>query len=201
MNCLPDMRKWILFFLFAFGIHMLATAQAANDFFTESISTNKTGMYVLGGWAIANIAAGSYGWASLSGSQKHFWQMNAAWNLVNLGIAGYAFYSFGQTDLSVASEAELWDSHNKTKRLYLINAGLDVLYMGAGAYLIHLSSKRTEKHALYKGFGQGIILQGGFLFVFDLTMYLIQQRVERIHHILPDQFALLPDGFTLVWRF
>jgi len=36
---------------------------------------------------------------------------------------------------------ELMERHMKIERLYLINAGLDILYIGTGAYLSHLIEK------------------------------------------------------------
>ncbi len=195
------MKPSILFvFSFLLVAHGLQ-AQQHPDFFTQSMQLNKTGMYVLGGWALLNMSSGAYGWATQTGHQKYFWQMNTAWNLVNAGIAGYAFYSFSQMDVSAMTDGELWQSHQQIKRLYLINAGLDVLYMGTGAWLIHLAKKNEKRHDLYKGYGQSIILQGAFLFVFDLMMYGLQHRLEKLHTILPEQFGLAPQGLMMVWRF
>lgn len=192
------------FFILA-GFLLLAAqgvqAQQNPDFFTQSMQLNQTGMYVLGSWALLNLGSGAYGWATQSGHQKYFWQMNTAWNLVNAGIAGYALYSFSQLDLAAMSGTELWQSHQQIKRLYLINAGLDILYMGSGAWLIHMSGKNEKRHDLYKCYGQSIILQGAFLFVFDLAMYGLQHRLEKVHAIMPDQFTLLPGGLSLVWHF
>lgn len=187
------------------GILLLAAqgvqAQQNPDFFAQSMQLNRTGMYVLGSWALLNLSSGAYGWATQTGHQKYFWQMNTAWNVVNAGIAGYALYSFSQMDLTSMADAEMWQSHRQIKRLYLINAGIDLLYIGTGAWLIHLAGKNEKRHDIYKGYGQSIILQGGFLLVFDLAMYGLQARMEKVHAILPDQFALLPGGFALVWHF
>lgn len=48
-------------------------------------------------------------------------------------------------------------------RLLLINAILDVLYVTGGVWLI-----ATQSGALVQGIGWGIVVQGSFLFVFDL---------------------------------
>jgi hypothetical protein len=143
-------------------------------FYRESQQINNTGMYVLGSWAVLNITAGAVGWANGSGSNKYFHQMNLFWNTVNLSIAGFALINNYHTDYMAMGPQELLDRHLKIERLYLINAGLDILYMGAGAYLYYLSRSREKNKDLLKGYGQSIILQGGFLFVFDAVMYLIQ---------------------------
>ena len=152
-------------------------AEAQNNypsFYEKSMSINNTGMFVLGSWAIANIAIGAYGWANKSGQSKYFHQMNLFWNTVNLSIAGFALYSNFSGDISSMTASEMMSEHSKVERLYLINAGLDVLYVGTGFLLKHLAENNSKRHDLLKGYGNSVILQGSFLFVFDLIMYGIQ---------------------------
>jgi hypothetical protein len=131
-------------------------------------------MYVLGSWALVNIATGSIGWADGSGANRYFHQMNLFWNVVNISIAGFALINNYRTDFLAMGADELLDRHLKIERLYLINAGLDILYIGTGALLSHLSKYREKNSALLKGYGNSIMLQGGFLFIFDTVMYFIQ---------------------------
>ncbi len=63
---------------------------------------NNIGMGILGGWALANITIGAYGWSQQSGQESYFHQMNLFWNTVNLGIAGFALYSNLTSDYSTA---------------------------------------------------------------------------------------------------
>jgi len=150
------------------------SAQTGGESFSEaSLAANNAGMYVLGGWALANMAAGAYGWVAFEGEKKYFSQMNLFWNVVNLSIAGFALYSNYSTDVSLMSEGELLARHLKTERLFLINSGLDVGYMGAGLLMMHLSSNSEKRGDLLKGYGNAVILQGGFLLVFDMVMYFI----------------------------
>jgi hypothetical protein len=53
---------------------------------------------------------------------------------------------------------------NNLQRLLWINAGLDVFYMLGGAWML---SRNPEKPA-QRGAGLGIIIQGAFLFIFDI---------------------------------
>lgn len=150
------------------------SAQTGGESFSEaSLAANNAGMYVLGGWALANMAASAYGWVAFEGEKKYFSQMNLFWNVVNLSIAGFALYSNYSTDVSLMSEGELLARHLKTERLFLINSGLDVGYMGAGLLMRHLSSNSEKRGDLLKGYGNAVILQGGFLLVFDMVMYFI----------------------------
>jgi hypothetical protein len=47
----------------------------------------------------------------------------------------------------------------------LVNAGLDVLYVAGGTAL---ALRRGQNDPYWRGVGQGIVLQGGFLLLFDL---------------------------------
>lgn len=163
---------------------------AAGDFYTTSTKINTTGMYVLGGWAVANIAGGAVGWANSTGSAKYFHQMNLFWNTVNLGIAGFALYNNLTDDISLLSSDEMLLKHTKTENLYLINAGLDVVYIGTGFLLKHLSVSNLNKQDLLKGYGNSIILQGGFLMIFDLIMWGIQ-RNHRLDFLNGAEFSFI----------
>ncbi len=50
----------------------------------------------------------------------------------------------------------------KLRRILLINFGLDFIYLTTGAFLMQKDDGK------YRGHGFGIIIQGGFLFFFDL---------------------------------
>ena len=162
----------------------------AGDFYTTSTKINTTGMYVLGGWAVANIAGGAVGWANSTGSAKYFYQMNLFWNTVNLGIAGFALYNNLTDDISLLSSNEMLLKHRKTENLYLINAGLDVVYIGTGFLLKHLSVSNLNKQDLLKGYGNSIILQGGFLMIFDLIMWGVQ-RNHRLDFLNGAEFSFI----------
>ena len=173
-----------------------------NDFYDKSAAINKTGMYVLGGWAIANIATGAIGWSNTGGSTMRFHQMNLFWNTVNLSIAGFALYNYLQTNAAGLSPDEILQTHRKTENLYLINAGLDVLYVGTGFYLKHLSTKKPRKEDLLLGYGNSIILQGAFLFVFDAVMWVIQRNyrlgfTENLQLSVAGDFNILQLGIFL----
>lgn len=132
------------------------------------ISMNSNGMLILGGWAVTNIAIGSIGMTQTSGNTKYFHQMNAAWNTVNLAIAGFGYYGLRDESPYIGLSETITEFHNFEKIL-LFNAGLDVGYMAIGAYLWERGI-RTDSERL-RGYGQSMILQGAFLFVFDGILY------------------------------
>ena len=166
-------KRVVMSVLLLMTVVTISAQNGGRSFAEASLAANNGGMYVLGGWALANMAAGAYGWAAFEGEKKYFSQMNLFWNVVNLSIAGFALYSNYSTDVSLMSEGELLAKHIKTERLFLINSGLDVGYMGAGLLMRHLSSNSEKRGDLLKGYGNAVILQGGFLLVFDMVMYFI----------------------------
>jgi len=180
------LRRTVLLALLLLAGHELWAQQSYNDFFSQSQHNINTGMVVLGSWAIINMATGVYGMTTQEGSSKYFYQMNLFWNTVNLGIAGFALYNNLNTDTGLLSDQQILDEHFKSEKLFLINAGLDVLYMAGGAFMVHKSKSSIKRPDLLKGYGKSVILQGGFLLVFDAVLYFIQHLhsnrfLENLH--------------------
>lgn len=157
-------------------------------------------MYILGGWAIANLAVGATGWARTSGSEMYFHQMNFFWNTINLGIAGFSFYSTAQMDPFSMTGQEILDNHLRIENLYLINGGLDIAYMGTGLLLRRLSMNNQKRADQLKGYGNAVLLQGGFLFLFDGVMWLVQ-RNHRLDFLQDLSLSALPGGAMLQMNF
>jgi hypothetical protein len=190
------MKKKLLVLLFLSVPLILFSQGDYHHFFSKSMSVNNAGMYVLGGWAVANLATGAAGWNRTTGSTMYFHQMNFFWNTINLGIAGFALYSAAQMEPMRMSYQELMNEHIRYENLYLINAGLDVLYVGTGFLLRHLSANSTRRADLLMGYGNSVILQGGFLFLFDGVMYLVQHG-RQVSFLKDMKLSLLSDGALL----
>lgn len=171
---------YIMTFLLLFMAIEVFSQISPENFAQKSLSTQNTGMLILGGWAAANLIVGGYGWSKTTGQEKYFHQMNFMWNLVNLSIAGFALYSNAHTSIETLSISEVVTKHLKTEKVLLINAALDVGYVGTGFLLRHYSTKSDKFNSLLKGYGNSLILQGVFLLVFDLSLYgvLHSQRIE-----------------------
>lgn len=177
-------------------LSLQASSQTHNDFYTRSQQINRSGLYFLGGWAAANMAVGTYGWMRYEGDIRYFHQMNAAWNLVNAGIASWALLNISREDISGLSDHELLRKHIRTENIFLINAGLDILYMAGGAWMLQASSRNEEYADMLKGYGQSVIMQGAFLFLFDLAKFGIQYR-HRQGFWQNTQLGFTPSGIGL----
>lgn len=165
--------------LFCLGLIAFGALQAQDintallDFNQARIDHQRTAMLTLGGWAVANIATGLSLRGSAEGSTKHFHEMNALWNVVNLGIAGVGYYAVTRENHDAMDSFATIQEHYKFEKVLLLNAGLDVGYLLGGLYLTERAKRPGVNTDQFRGFGQSIMLQGGFLFLFDLVNYFI----------------------------
>jgi hypothetical protein len=189
----------LLFCISLFAIQVDAQTDYGN-FYLKSQKNANTGMYVLGSWALLNMATGAYGMSTQTGSSKYFYQMNLFWNTVNLGIAGFALVTAHLSDPTLLSPQQMMDKHLFNEKLLLINAGLDVLYMAGGVFMISKSKNSTKRPELLKGYGHSLLLQGGFLFVFDLVLYTIQHN-HSVNFLQNVQLSFRPQSFLLAIQF
>lgn len=131
------------------------------------------GLAVLAAWVIANLAGSGYAVAHTDRRTEahHFHFMNVAWALVNAGIAAWGIVMLRRLPppgWSLAAEA---GAHRHDETLFLINTGLDVLYIAVGLWLRRRAADPEAGNSVrLAGFGRSVLLQGGFLFVFDLAV-------------------------------
>ncbi|AWM34486.1 DUF6992 family protein [Hymenobacter nivis] len=131
------------------------------------------GLAVLAAWVIINLVGSGYavGRADRRLEPYYFHLMNVAWALVNAGLAAWGIVMLRRlppAGWSLAAEA---GAHHHDENLFLINTGLDVLYVVVALWLRRRATEPGAGHpARLAGFGHSVLLQGGFLFVFDLAM-------------------------------
>jgi hypothetical protein len=107
-----------------------------------------------------------------TGIDKQFHTMNGLWNLVNGGLALSGYLNSKKARLS-SDAIESMDRYQKLERTLIFNSGLDIAYIATGLYLRErgkneLNLTRSEQ---FQGFGKSLMLQGGFLLVFDALFY------------------------------
>ena len=160
----------------------------------QSLSIQKTGMIVLTIWASLNILSGFIGNYHYSNDAKYFFQMNGAWNIVNLGIATYGFASIAHTALDMESSLMLSEMQ-KFDRILLINVGLDFIYLATGSYLLNTGIRDNKSRFI--GYGRSIILQGGFLLLFDLFLYFSHYPYTKSLFQITEQINFTTAGISI----
>ena len=105
---------------------------------------------VLGRWALGSAAAGAA--LSLDPRTRGFGRQTAAWGAVDGAIAlvGARRQAAGRTT-----------APERLRRVLLVNAGLDVGYLAAGAWLV--------RSTRWRGDGAAVLVQGAFLLWLDTT--------------------------------
>jgi hypothetical protein len=174
LNCLSKslnlapMKKIFTMMLLLCGTCALAqdSLQVFNSRRTE---LKTTGMEVLGGWAVTNMAVGTVGYYNSSGAARSFHQMNIIWNIANLGIATAGYFGARNDGHKTLNAAESLKAQKQIETLFIINGGLDLVYIGSGIYLKNRGDNRNSDKL--RGFGSSIIMQGVFLLLFDGVNY------------------------------
>ena len=190
------MNKLFYISIFLSFFTLSANAQSDSllkDFHLERMNINESAMLVLGGWAAANILVGTYGNFKASGEAKYFHQFNAMWNVVNLGIAAFGYFNAVNSDPASMTNLEILNDYNSLQSFLLLNAGLDAAYIMTGFYLKERAKNSSSAERL-KGYGNSLLLQGGFLLLFDVTLYFIHQNNANIN-LFPHLESLLAGGF------
>ena len=171
--------KRTLLLLILLPVVMLAqdALPSVKEFEASKNDINRTGMFVLGGWALANIISGTTLSFTMKGEAKYFNQFNALWNTVNLGLAVNGLLNTGTDTLSLYNSVT---GHQTLQNIFVLNAGLDLAYIATGFFLKE-KAKTSEKKELLTGYGNSLLVQGAFLLVFDAAMYFIHQNNAKVN--------------------
>jgi hypothetical protein len=186
----PNNKLLLFLTLLASSLLLFTNSSAAQNlpesltlYNQQRLDLNTKGMYALSGWAISNIAVSSIGYFNSRGRTKYLHQMNVAWNVVNLAIAGGALYQYAQADPASFSVAQSLEEAQSIERILLLNIGLNVGYIATGGFLWERGLRKSKDR--FVGYGQSLIIQGGFLLLFDSTLYFLNQtNNEKIDSII-----------------
>jgi len=178
------MKRTVLLIAVMFLLGNAAGILGAQDITVEDLDQRRNrihaaGMLTLGSWALANIGANTALYFSTDEDIRYFYQMNVLWNFINLGVAGLGYYGSvlagPSNDLFAAVDAQY-----NLEKVLLLNAGLDAAYIMTGLFLMEYGRSFPSRQTMFRGYGQSLLLQGGFLLVFDLVMYGIQRGSRRL---------------------
>ena len=128
-----------------------------------------TGMLL--GWAAASIATGLALRRGGDALRRGVGEQFVGWGVVNAIIAIIGRRPPTEANMLVEVAAR----QRTLARLLWVNTGLDVLYVLGGWRVMQ---GRGAADARWRGRGLGIMLQGGFLFFFDLLHALALRRVR-----------------------
>ncbi len=187
--------------IFSLFFTLISYGQTMEQFNKERIETDKKLMLGLGSWATTNFVASGIGWASVpSGEAHYFHQMNVLWNTVNIGLAIPGYLKSKKAN-SMLTFSETIRMQHKTEKIFLINTGLDIGYMASGLLLRSAAKINMSKKDQYNGYGNSLLMQGGFLFVFDLTAYIIHNcHSNKSWDKLLNSVEMSSSGIGIQWN-
>jgi hypothetical protein len=154
--------------------------------------------WTLAGWSVANLAVSGIAIGQAEGSSRYFHEMNLYWNAINVGIAGIGLLSLRKKHSS-STVSSVVKEHYALQNSLLLNTGLDLAYVTSGFWLMDKSKSEIDpiRNDRFRGFGQAVIVQGGFLLVFDLTNYFLHRSDNpRLHRVL-NTISITGTGVSL----
>jgi hypothetical protein len=175
-------------------------AQELTEFNVQRSKIDQRLMLTLGSWSSVNFVGSGIGWAiAQPGEARYFHQMNVMWNTVNLGLAIPGYIKAKKMNSSLTLAQSIRDQH-RTEKIFLFNTGLDIAYITSGFLLRNEAKYNLEKRDQFNGFGNSLLLQGGFLFLFDIAAHAIHVRHanNKLSPIM-DRLTLSSTGVGLTW--
>ncbi|MCU0449421.1 MAG: hypothetical protein MUC97_06175 [Bernardetiaceae bacterium] len=150
------------------------------DINAARVAYNTQGMWVLGTWVLLNFLVSGWLYGRTSGPLRYFHQMNVFWNLVNLMLVAYTLWQNAAAGSAFNLPQTIAEQY-LIEKLFLFNAGLDVGYVMLGFFLAEKAKTAARRPERLRGWGYSVILQGGFLFLFDWVMFFRQASItERL---------------------
>ena len=168
----------------------------------QRVSYSKNAMIGLAGWSVANLVGSGIATNTRNKEMRYFHQMNVMWGGINLAIAGLGYWGAGREKIDNPTLEAVLKHQNKIEKTYLINAGLDVVYIGSGL-LMNKTSDNQKNPEKFKGYGNSIMMQGGFLLLYDAVMYAIHRKHGKQLKGMDDKltFNAGPGAVSLTYNF
>ncbi len=117
-------------------------------------------------WSALSVFAGALLLIFGDAFWRGFGLQAVVWGVIDAGIAVFGRRASEKRRLSNLGGPSIMEKEARSlRRLLWINTGLDVLYVAGGIVLIYTIG---QDDAFARGNGWGIVVQGGFLFLFDL---------------------------------
>ena len=174
-------NKLLIILLAALFFSNISKAQDSLLFQKRIFKIQQQSTLVLSGWSILNIRISPLCTKSLFNpvtSGDHFHLSNFNWNLFNAGFAGISHYSVYTNSQKTWSISELNKRKKRLERALTFNVALDFIYIASGLLLKHATSPNDlVNYPAFHGGGNSLILQGGFLLVYD-SIFL--RRIKKL---------------------
>lgn len=127
---------------------------------------------VLLGWGVGSTVVGAGLATAKNEVVRHVGLQAVGWGLIDAIIALLGRNGARQKVLSQTHQQEQLREAQRFQTIVAINAGLDVLYVLGGRWLV----QHAGMDAARRGAGIGIMVQGAFLLVYDIGLVWLVRR-------------------------
>lgn len=128
---------------------------------------------VLLGWAVGSMVAGWFWWRSGNAWLRGLGSQFLGWGLIDGLIAAFGLRQAGKSHHRFRSGELTPADHDRQRRnfekIIAFNSFLDVGYILGGAWFL----RKSAGQSLRQGIAWGIILQGGFLLIWDILLFIV----------------------------
>ena len=170
------MNKTILLIcLVAVSLSAFSQKTELIGFEKKRIGYTKSAMTGLGIWSVTNIVGSGIATNTRNNETRYFHQMNVMWGSINLALAGLGYWGAIREKVDNPTLEAVLKHQNRIEKTDLINAGLDVIYYCGGLLMVKTSENQKNPDK-FRGYGNSIMLQGGFLFIYDAVLYWVHHK-------------------------
>lgn len=189
LNCQIEFEMKYLKFIVPVIIFISLTSavksQDSNSIHDLFYKKQQQSLSLLSSWSVGNLILSPIATKNLfspSTTNEYFHQMNFSWNLLNVGIAGLGHIIVNKDSKKPWDIQTLHFKKKKAEKSIIINMGLDLAYMVTGFII----KNNLAESSMNKGYGNSIILQGGYLLFYDaiflmkLKKILMKPKIKKV---------------------
>ena len=195
-------KTFLLLYFTAFSLSSFSQKTDLVKFEKARVRYTKNSMAALAGWSVINIVGSGFATNTRNKEVRYFHQMNVMWGSINLAISGLSYFGASREKINNPVLADVMRHQNRIEKTYLINLGLDVVYVGAGL-LMNKTSDNQKNPEKFEGYGNSIMVQGGFLLLYDAIVYSIHHKHGKQLKGINDKVSLNagPGAISLTYNF
>ena len=183
--------KFLVALTIVFYLPLTLKSQDSTSIHDLFYKKQQQSLSLLSGWSVGNLIYSPLATKNLFSPEttnEHFHQMNFSWNLLNVGIASLGHIIVNKDSKKPWDMKILYDKKKKAEKSIIINIGLDIAYMITGLLLKNNAKKNNSEYYMNKGYGNSLILQGGYLLIYDaiFLMKLKKILIKKLKFYLMD---------------
>ena len=132
---------------------------------------------VLAWWCFLHLLIGIPMLLWSAGWLWYFATMNISWALINLWIVFKLYDHICHRRFRKGNVYRRFQIQQHVEKMLALNIGLDISYCLAGLYMSSWIGEGTS--GMWVGFGNAVLLQGGYLLIHDISFFILHHRNYR----------------------